>query len=60
MWVAPGGHADSGESMRDGARREMREETVYDAPDLRFLSSLDRTYEDGTALRLTILALGLG
>ena len=53
MWVPPGGHAESGESMLDCARRELREETEYDAPDLRFLISGDRAYEDGTTYRAT-------
>ena len=38
-WVSPGGHAHAGESMPECARRELREETDYDAPDLRFLLS---------------------
>jgi 8-oxo-dGTP pyrophosphatase MutT (NUDIX family) len=42
MWVMPGGHCDSGESMDDCARREFREETDYDCPDLKFL----RRYDD--------------
>jgi len=53
MWVPPGGHADPGESMGDCARRELREETEYDASDLRLLLSQDRTYEDGVAFRVT-------
>ena len=53
MWGPPGGHADSGESMLDSARRELREETEYDATDLQFLMTLDRTHEDGEAFRVT-------
>ncbi len=40
-WVPPGGHTDRGESMLACARRELREETEYDAPNLRFLLSVD-------------------
>jgi 8-oxo-dGTP pyrophosphatase MutT (NUDIX family) len=36
------------------ARRELREETEYDAPDLRFLTTLDGAYEDGAGFRVTI------
>ncbi len=52
-WGPPGGHAESGESMLDCARRELREETDYDASDLRCLFSFDGTDEDGTAYRVT-------
>lgn len=45
MWVPPGGHAEAGESMRDCARRELREETEYDATDLRFLLSFEDVAE---------------
>ncbi len=54
MWVPPGGHADSGESMLECARRELREETEYDASDLRLLMSLDDAVEGWPAYRLTI------
>ena len=53
MWGLPGGHAESGESMPDCARRELREETDYDASDLRFLLSFDGADEDGTVYRVT-------
>lgn len=52
MWVPPGGHADPGESMVDCARRELREETEYDAPDLRFLMTLNRVHEDGVPFQV--------
>ena len=42
MWVPPGGHAESDELMLDCARRELREETEYDASDLRFLLSFPK------------------
>lgn len=54
MWVPPGGHAESDESMLDCARRELREETEYDAQDLQFLWTLDDIVEGWPAYRLTI------
>jgi 8-oxo-dGTP pyrophosphatase MutT (NUDIX family) len=54
MWVPPGGHAEVGESMLDCARRELREETEYDAAELRFLESFDDMVEGWPAYRLTI------
>ena len=54
MWGPPGGHAESGESMSDCARRELYEETGYDAADLRFLMSHDDTVEGWPMYRLTI------
>lgn len=54
MWVPPGGHAESGESMLDCARRELREETEYDASDMQLLMSLDDVVEGWPAYRLTI------
>ena len=41
QWVPPGGHADPGESILECARRELREETEYDAPELFFLYCCD-------------------
>lgn len=52
LWVPPGGHAESGESMIDCAHRELREETEYVAYDLQFLMALDRTYEDGVQFQV--------
>lgn len=54
MWVPPGGHAEVGESMLDCARRELREETDYDAADLQHLLSFDDTVEGWPEYRLSI------
>lgn len=54
MWVPPGGHAELGESMLDCARRELREETEYNASDLRVLLSFDDAVKGWPAYRLTI------
>lgn len=53
MWVPPGGHADPGESMPECARRELIEETEYDAPNLRLLMCIDRVHEDGTPYQVS-------
>ena len=53
MWVPPGGHSDPGESMPECARRELREETEYDSPDLQYLMTFDRLHEDGAAFQVT-------
>ena len=53
MWVPPGGQAEPGESIIDCAQRELQEETEYNAADLRFLISHDRTYEDGVEYKAT-------
>lgn len=45
LWVFPGGHLEEDELPRDGAAREMEEETCYRCQDLRPLTSLP--IEDG-------------
>ncbi len=54
MWVPPGGHAERDESMVECARRELCEETEYDASDLRHLMSYDDIAEGWPAYQLTI------
>lgn len=54
MWVPPGGHADPGESMIECARRELREESDYNARHLHYLTSYDCSAEGWPVYRLTI------
>jgi 8-oxo-dGTP pyrophosphatase MutT (NUDIX family) len=48
LWVFPGGHLNRGETPRDGAAREMEEETCYRCHNLRPLTRL--AIEEGTLL----------
>jgi 8-oxo-dGTP pyrophosphatase MutT (NUDIX family) len=48
LWVFPGGHLNWGETARDGAAREMEEETCYRCRNLRPLTRL--AIEEGTLL----------
>jgi 8-oxo-dGTP pyrophosphatase MutT (NUDIX family) len=48
LWVFPGGHIEQGETPREGAAREMEEETCYRCHNLRPLIRLE--IEEGTLL----------
>jgi 8-oxo-dGTP diphosphatase len=48
LWVFPGGHVEEGETLHEGAAREMEEETCYRCHNLRRLIRID--IEEGTLL----------
>ena len=53
QWVFPGGHCECGETIPDCARREFREETSYDCPDLKLLTSFPyRSPDTGAVFQL--------
>jgi len=45
-WSLPGGHLHLGESLADGARREVKEETGLDVHPGPILETFDRVYRD--------------
>lgn len=54
MWGPPGGHAEPGEPIGDCARRELYEESGYDATDLHFLMSHEDAVEGWPTYQLSI------
>lgn len=54
VWVPPGGHSESDESMLCCAKRELLEETGYECPEARFLVSFEDRVEGWPAYTLTI------
>ena len=54
VWVPPGGHSESGESMICCAKRELLEETGYECSDERFLVSFEDHVDGWPAYTLTI------
>lgn len=47
-WCIPGGHAQVGEGIIDGAKREMKEETHLDLDDLTFVKDMPNEERDAT------------
>lgn len=54
MWGPPGGHIEPGELIDDCARRELYEESGYEASELKFLMSFENAVEGCPTYQLTI------
>src|SRR5690242_9267596 len=47
-WSIPGGMLELGEELREGVRREIREETGLDVEPIEHVATVDRVVKDGT------------
>ncbi len=61
-WLLPGGGVDAGESLEEGLRREMREETGCEVADVRQVASyeVDESTQDFKALVHLFTARAIG
>ena len=61
-WLLPGGGVDAGESLEEGLRREMREETGCEVADMRQVASyeVDESTQDFKALVHLFTARAIG
>lgn len=58
-WALPGGHLETGESMRGAAKHELQEETGLSAQNMKFICLVNNIQVNGQFIQVGFLAEGV-